>query len=134
VYTTNLGICLLLQGRLDDAEKRLRPLVKDKEDATSFRYGHTSSTVNVVRGNLTVHRTGYALLALGNVQIGQALALTEKGKKKESEARYKEAMETHLQSLKLYTLTIGPRHHRTADAFHKPGWHFHHWGDYGATL
>ncbi|KAI1740720.1 TPR-like protein [Xylaria scruposa] len=115
VYTTNLGICLWLQGRLDDAEQRLRPLIKDKEDVTNFR-------------------TGYAMLALGNVQISQALALTEKGRKKESETKYKEAMDTHLQSLKLYTLTIGQRHHRTADTYHKVGWHFHHWGNYATAL
>ncbi|KAI1391821.1 uncharacterized protein F4822DRAFT_106017 [Hypoxylon trugodes] len=115
VYTTNLGTCLWLQGRLDDAEKRLRPLVKDKDDATNFR-------------------TGYALLALGNVQISQAIALTEEGKKKESEAKYEEAMETHLQSLKLYTLTIGPKHHRTADTYHKVGWHFHRRNNYDAAL
>ncbi|CVK99417.1 uncharacterized protein FMAN_02259 [Fusarium mangiferae] len=115
VYTTNLAICLWLQGRLNDAEKRLRPLVKDKEDATNFR-------------------TGYALLALGNVEISQARSLTEKGRKKESEAKYKEAMETHLQSLKLYIQTIGPRHHRTADTYHKVGWHLHLWGNYAAAL
>lgn len=38
VYTTNLAICLWLQGRLGDAEKRLEPLVADREDATNFRY------------------------------------------------------------------------------------------------
>ncbi|KAK3365463.1 hypothetical protein B0T24DRAFT_669725 [Lasiosphaeria ovina] len=62
-----------------------------------------------------------------------ALRLAEDGKK-ESEAKYKEAMETHLQSLKLYTLTIGPRHYRTADTYHKVGWHFHRWGNYAAAF
>ena len=133
MYTTNLGTCLWLQGRLDEAEERLRPLVKDREDATSFRYSYETAPLPSLRIHSwydnkklkLVYRTGYALLALGNVQISQALALTQQGEKEESEAKHREAMETHLQSLKLYELTIGPRHHHTADACHKVAWHLH---------
>jgi tetratricopeptide (TPR) repeat protein len=50
VYTTNLGICLWLQGRLDDAERTLRPLIKDRNDATNFRYSQLLTSIRRLIG------------------------------------------------------------------------------------
>lgn len=38
VYTTNLATCLWLQGKLGQAEALLHSVIKDRNDATNFRY------------------------------------------------------------------------------------------------
>jgi len=36
-----------------------------------------------------------------------------------------EAFETHLGALTIYQQSLGDKHHRTADLFHKVAWHYH---------
>jgi TolA-binding protein len=60
------------------------------------------------------------MFALGNVQILQG--------------KISEAFQTHLQAYKLFKATVGDRHHRTADACYKLGWHFHRQRKYGNAM
>lgn len=60
--------------------------------------------------------------------------LTREGQKAEAEGKFAEALEAHAQSLKLYTITLGHRHHKTADALYKVGWHLHRKNEYAAAL
>lgn len=93
--------CLWLLGKLDEAERLLLAVITDRNDASSFR-------------------TGQAMFALGNVQIG-------KGK-------LDEAYQTHAQVLSLFKASLGIRHHRTADICHKLGWHYNRLRNYPAAM
>jgi len=65
-------------------------------------------------------RTGHAMFALGNVQIGKG--------------RFDEAYKTHAQVLTLFKSSLGIRHHRTADTCHKLGWHLNRMRNYPAAM
>jgi hypothetical protein len=58
----------------------------------------------------------------------------ESGQKEGAAIKFAEAAETHTQAFKLYNITLGPRHHKTADALHKIGWHLHRNREYAAAL
>jgi hypothetical protein len=75
-----------------------------------------------------------ALFSLGNVQIGQAQKMATEGITDKAVAKFEEAMETHSQALKLYNITLGPKHHKTADALHKCAWHLHRKRSYQAAM
>jgi hypothetical protein len=47
------------------------------------------------------------------------------GKKGEADAKFAESMKAHAQVLKLWNITLGSKHHKTADAMHKLAWHYH---------
>lgn len=66
-----------------------------------------------------------AMYCLGNIQIAQAQILTENGEKEQAEAKLSEAMTIHAKVLDLWSITLGVKHHKSADAMHKLGWHFH---------
>lgn len=75
-----------------------------------------------------------AIYALGNIQITQARIATQDGEKSKAESKFIEAMDSHAQSLKLWTITLGSRHHKTGDALHKVAWHAHRIGQYKQAL
>jgi hypothetical protein len=56
------------------------------------------------------------------------------GKQNDAEECFVEAMETHVQVLKLWTIVLGTKDSRTADANYKVGWHFHRMRDYTSAL
>ena len=70
-------------------------------------------------------RTGLALFSLGNIQIAQAEKLSLGGEAVAAEAKYSEAYDTHAQVLRNWQSALGMTHHKTADAYHKVGWHYH---------
>ncbi|KAK9769980.1 putative NB-ARC domain-containing protein [Seiridium cardinale] len=111
IFTTHLATCLWLQDRLEEAETVVRSIIKDQNDTSNFR-------------------TAMAMYSLGNIQIAQAEKLTLAGNKNEAESKYAEAMEIHVKVLSLWTITLGARHHKTADAAHKVGWHLHRMNEY----
>ncbi|KAL4936544.1 hypothetical protein BDV06DRAFT_91444 [Aspergillus oleicola] len=115
LWTSHLATCLWLQGRPDEGETVVRAVIKDENDTTNFR-------------------TAMAMYALGNIQIAQAVALTLDGKKEDAEAKLAESMRVHVKVLKLWTITLGARHHKTADAMHKVGWHFHRRQEYSKAM
>jgi hypothetical protein len=80
------------------------------------------------------HRTGQALFSLGNIQIAQAEQFNKAEKTEEAENKFQEAFETHSQSLCLYQATLGPTHHKTADAFHKIACHYHRRREYEKAM
>lgn len=58
---------------------------------------------------------------LGNVRISQAQLLRHPG---HSEGGFmEEAFRLHKAALKIWRATLGEGHHKTADAYHKMGWH-----------
>ena len=75
-----------------------------------------------------------ALYSLGNVQISQARKLTSDGQKSEAAAKFDEAMETHIHVRKLWEITLGSTHHKTADVIHKVGWHYHRKRQYATAM
>lgn len=75
-----------------------------------------------------------AMFALGNVETSQATNFTEAGEKEKAVAKYKDALATHTQVVKLWETTLGPKHHKTGDAYHKIGWHLHRQKEYTAAL
>jgi hypothetical protein len=76
------------------------------------------------------YRTAVAMYCLGNIHIAQANRLTQEGKKDEAKAKLATAMTTHAKVLRLWTITLGSKHHKTADAMHKVGWHLHQRQEY----
>ncbi|KAI1362814.1 hypothetical protein F5Y08DRAFT_354917 [Xylaria arbuscula] len=78
--------------------------------------------------------TAMAMYSLGNILIGFASQLTLDGFKEKAEAKFSEAMELHGKVLHLWTITLGARHHKTADATHKVGWHLHRINEYDKAL
>ncbi|KAI9668709.1 MAG: hypothetical protein M1817_005200 [Caeruleum heppii] len=115
IYRTHLATCLWLQGRLDEAEEVVTKIIVDRNDVSNFR-------------------TGQALFSLGNIQIAQGEELLRNGDQAKGIHKLQEAYETHLQALRLYKATIGERHHKTADAYHKLGWHLHRRREYTSAL
>ncbi|VUC30705.1 unnamed protein product [Clonostachys rosea] len=115
VWVSNMCTCLWLQGKLDEGEKTIKAVIKDENDATNFR-------------------TGLAMNCLGNIQISQAERLKQEGKTEEGEARLAEAMATHTKVLRLFTIALGKRHHKTADIMYKVGWHLHQRQEYQKSL
>lgn len=72
-----------------------------------------------------------AMYSLGNALIAQAQILTADGDQKAAEMKFQEAMEYHFKVVRLWTITLGGKHHKTADAMHKAGWHLHRRQEYG---
>ena len=112
--------CLWHLGKLDEAERLLLAVITNRYDATSFRYVHIIPCCSGLLSLTWLVRTGQAMFALGNVQIG-------KGK-------FDEAYETHAQTLNLFKASLGIRHHRTGDICHKLGWHLHRMRNYPAAM
>lgn len=125
IFTTHLATCLWLQGRLDEAEQTVTGIIKDRNDSTNFRYDNSDHRVDAIKYLTRILRTGLALFSLGNIQIAQAEKLDEADKPDDAKAKFQEAYETHAQALRLYKATLGPNHHKTADAYHKIAWHLH---------
>ncbi|KAK4443298.1 protein SERAC1 [Podospora aff. communis PSN243] len=100
MYGGNLAFCLISQGKLDEAQSFLGPIVNSAPD----------------RG----FRTGYILYPLGNLQIAKG--------------QLDKAFKTHLDALKIYQQTLGDKHHRTADLFHKVAWHHHSRRQYAQAI
>ncbi|CAG9996180.1 unnamed protein product [Clonostachys byssicola] len=115
VWVSNMCTCLWLQGKLDEGEKTIKAVIKDENDATNFR-------------------TGLAMNCLGNIQISQAERLKQEGKTEEGEVKLAEAMATHSKVLRLFTIALGQRHHKTADIMYKVGWHLHQRQEYQKAL
>ncbi|KAI1500561.1 hypothetical protein F5X99DRAFT_385826 [Biscogniauxia marginata] len=111
MYKSHLATCLWLQGKLDEAEIVVRPVIKDQNDTSNFR-------------------TAVAMYSLGNIQRSQAEVLTSRGMKDEATAKFNESMALHMKVHILWTKVLGAKHHRTADAAYKVGWHFHRLQDY----
>ncbi|KAJ5160567.1 uncharacterized protein N7482_007571 [Penicillium canariense] len=115
IWHAHLATCLWLQGRPDEGEAVVRAVIKDQNDTSNFR-------------------TAMAMYSLGNIQIAQATTLTLEGDKEKAEAKLAEAMDIHVKVLKLWTITLGARHHKTADAMYKVGWHFHRRQEYPKAM
>jgi len=115
IFTTHLATCLWLQGRADEGEKVVRSIIKDWNDTTNFR-------------------TARAMYCLGNIQIAQAQTLTENGKKEQADAKLSEAMSIHAKVWNFWNITLGVTHHKSADAMHKLGWHFHRIKEYTEAI
>ena len=133
IFRSHLATCLWLQGRLDEAEDVVKEIIKDENDTSNFR----SVTLLLVRTlviNKTVHRTAMAMYCFGNIKIAQAKTLTQNGEKDKAEAKLTEAMTIHVKVFRLWTITLGARHHKTADAMHKLGWHLHRRKEYTQAL
>ena len=110
--------CLWHLGKLDEAERLLLAVITDRNDATSFRY-----VIIAFQRPLETNlggRTGQAMFALGNVQLGLG--------------KFKEAYETHAQVLHLFKSSLGIRHHRTGDICHKLGSHLNQMRNYPASM
>ncbi|KAI1084628.1 hypothetical protein F5B20DRAFT_591667 [Whalleya microplaca] len=115
IFTTHLSTCLWLQGRVEEAEQVIRSIIKDQNDISNFR-------------------TAMAMYALGNITISRANELTSSGMKVEADSKFAEAMELHCKVQYLWTKTLGARHHKTADAIYKVGWHLHRINEYDKAL
>ncbi|KAL2680522.1 hypothetical protein Neosp_008124 [[Neocosmospora] mangrovei] len=106
IYVPHLGVCLTLQGKLEEAESLLASIIEQRarefgeRDRTSFR-------------------TGIIYLAYGNLQIYQK--------------RFDEAYRTHLFAAEMLAETVGDNHHRYADACYKIGWHQLRRGEFEAA-
>lgn len=74
------------------------------------------------------------MFSLGNIRISQAEAATLQGEKQKAEEIFAEAMKLHLQVKIMWTKVLGARHHRTADAIYKVGWHFHRLRNYPRSM
>lgn len=79
-------------------------------------------------------RTAMAMYCLGNIQIAQAQILTENGEKDSALAKLSEAMTIHAKVSNLWNITLGVTHHKSADAMHKLGWHFHRLKEYTQAM
>jgi hypothetical protein len=60
------------------------------------------------------------LYPLGNLQIAKG--------------ELDKAFKTHLDALNIYQETLGDKHHRTADLFHKVAWHHHSRREYAQAV
>ncbi|KAK0611224.1 P-loop containing nucleoside triphosphate hydrolase protein [Immersiella caudata] len=100
MYGGNLAFCLIWQGKLDEAQRVIDPIIKSAPD----------------RG----FRTGYIMYPLGNLQIAKG--------------DLDSASKTHSDALKIYQQTLGDKHHRTADLFHKVAWHHHSRKEYARAV
>ncbi|KXX77252.1 Protein SERAC1 [Madurella mycetomatis] len=68
----------------------------------------------------TGFRTGYIMYPLGNLQIARG--------------EMDNAFKTHSDALRIYRLSLGDKHHRTADLCHKVGWHHHARKEYAQAV
>lgn len=75
-------------------------------------------------------RTAMAMYCLGNIKIAQSQNLTENGDEELAQAKLSEAMNIHAKVWNLWNITLGVGHHKSADAMHKLGWHFHRIKEY----
>jgi hypothetical protein len=60
---------------------------------------------------LLVCRAAGVQYALGNLEIAKGLL--------------DKAFQTHLNTFRAYKMNMGEKHHKTADIYHKIGWHYH---------
>ncbi|KAJ5414876.1 hypothetical protein N7509_000210 [Penicillium cosmopolitanum] len=105
VYDVNLNRCLWSQGssRYDEAAKNLLGIIEQREKD----FGQPEDTEDYV--------PGHAFYVLGNIRVGQGLL--------------DEAYELHLKTVRNWEVTFGTAHHKTADAYHKIGWHLSRMGE-----
>ncbi|KAL3419104.1 tetratricopeptide repeat domain-containing protein [Phlyctema vagabunda] len=110
---------LWLQGKLDEAEKRVRDIVIDRD-----------GVLNSKQATGTTFRTGTVLYTLGNVLMSQGLSLINQNRAREAEDRFTEASEAHAHCMLLWELSFGKRHHKMGDATYKAAWHAHRRREY----
>lgn len=84
--------------------------------------------------NCNGSRTGHALFALGNVELSQAKELLRKEQPELAAIRLREAYKTHEETLQLFKQTLGARHHKVGDVYHKLACHQHCRKDYPAAM
>jgi hypothetical protein len=56
------------------------------------------------------------------------------GRNDEATASFEESEKAHLQALKLFQATLGEKHHRVGDTWHKLACHMHRRRDYVGAL
>ncbi|KAF2753098.1 tetratricopeptide repeat domain-containing protein [Pseudovirgaria hyperparasitica] len=102
----NLGCGYWVQGQLEEADKTLTDLIKQREEL----WGKLDSVS---------YKTGRALQALGNVKADKARAQERNGLTQEAQSLWQESFVIHSDCLKQYESTVGKFNHRTADICHK---------------
>ncbi|KAM3425972.1 hypothetical protein NHJ13734_009762, partial [Beauveria thailandica] len=111
----NFAICLWIQGRHDEAFELLNRIITDRNDTTTYR-------------------TAHAMFALGNVETSLGVRLLDEERFDEGNNMLDAALETHLQTLKLFRATLGDGHHKTGNTLYKIGCHLRRKHDYSGSI
>ncbi|KAK2741130.1 hypothetical protein FQN57_005731 [Myotisia sp. PD_48] len=108
-YEINLNRCLWSQGpkRYQEASDSLLEIIAERER----RFGVEDTKDDI---------PGHAFYVLGNLRIDQG--------------RPDEAYELHTKAFQNWEKTLGTEHHKTADAYHKLGWHLSRKGDHLSAM
>ncbi|KAM3461571.1 hypothetical protein MY5147_009920 [Beauveria neobassiana] len=111
----NFAICLWIQGRHDEAFELLNRIITDRNDTTTYR-------------------TAHAMFALGNVETSLGVRLLDEERFDEGNNMLDAALETHVQTLKLFRATLGDGHHKTGNTLYKIGCHLRRKHDYSGSM